>query len=433
MPKTHQSTPKAHTPVSKQSSFGGHLLTIGAVTVLAGALAIKAALPALQGTAEHKAVALTPIKATVQVAKAEDANHTVRIATSIQLPDFLANDRASLDAVDKARITPATAQLLPTQDQKNVAKVALAQRLASLNLRYALLASRPAKNEDVYGPSAPAGSNTLTAEATAPAGLAADTAEPETVVAGLAEPADITADPSTVDALPMIDAETATVQVASLSPSNVLPVPAMRPKPLVRTKPGAISKPSSAPNTRQTTQAPVLAYAKPQEPGAEDSPFSGLGKLFNGKGGGLPGRSSKIAVYDISAAVVHMPDGSKLKANSGIGHRMNKPKYAYVKNLGPTPPNVYKLRMRERRFHGVEAIRMLPYDVAAMRGRDGMLAHSPLLRRSKGSHGCVAFTHYDKFLRAFKQGKVKTMIVVPDMSKLPKYMALYNERKYASR
>ncbi|WP_420414734.1 tlde1 domain-containing protein [Roseibium sp.] len=248
--------------------------------------------------------------------------------------------------------------------------------------------------------------------------------------------------------LPPIDADVP-VQVASLSPANVLPAPSQRPRPLVRSnpvaesKPGAINKPrkpvkaktkaKTKDKPRQTKSAPVLAYAAPQEPKTERPPFDGIGKLFNGGKAGLPGRSSKIAVYDISAAVVHMPDGSKLKANSGIGHRMNKPKYAYVKNLGPTPPNVYKLRMRERRFHGVEAIRMLPYDVAAMRGRDGMLAHSPLLRKSKGSHGCVAFTHYNKFLRAFKKGKVKTMIVVPNMSQLPKYMALYKERHYASK
>ena len=126
-----------------------------------------------------------------------------------------------------------------------------------------------------------------------------------------------------------------------------------------------------------------------------------------------------------------MPDGTKLEAHSGIGHRKDNPKYAYVKNLGPTPPNVYKLRMRERRFHGVEAIRMLPHDRAAMKGRDGMLAHTPLLRRSNGSHGCVAFKHYAKFLKAFKAGKVKTMIVVPSLNDLPTYMAKLDRKKDA--
>ena len=195
--------------------------------------------------------------------------------------------------------------------------------------------------------------------------------------------------------------------VASISPVAV-PVPQVRPRPLVST----------------STAGSQLAYAAAGDPAGESSRYSGFGKLLNGKTG-LPGPAAKIAVYDISAATVHMPDGTKLRAHSGIGHRMDNPKYAYVKNLGPTPPNVYKLRMRERRFHGVEAIRMLPVDRAAMKGRDGMLAHTPLLRRSKGSHGCVAFQDYKKFLKAFKNGKVKTMIVVPSMEKLPTYMAKF--------
>lgn len=212
--------------------------------------------------------------------------------------------------------------------------------------------------------------------------------------------------------------------VASLTP-DVIPVPSLRPRPLVRTQPRAVNNPAQS-------SGAVLSYANPGNPEDEENGvFSGIKKLFSSPTDFGP--DSKVAIYDISAATVHMPDGSKLKANSGIGHRMNNPKYAYVKNLGPTPPNVYKLRMRERRFHGVEAIRMLPYDVAAMRGRDGMLAHTPLLRNSKGSHGCVAFPNYNKFLKAFKQGKVKTMIVVPEMSALPKYAAMYKERKFASR
>ncbi|MEL7524837.1 MAG: DUF2778 domain-containing protein [Pseudomonadota bacterium] len=220
----------------------------------------------------------------------------------------------------------------------------------------------------------------------------------------------------------------AAAQLALAQPALVEPLVAVRvpgtkpPAPVrsaaVRTKPDAgISQ----------TPAPVLAYATPGIPEEEGkSGFGGLGKIFNGLKGGLPGRGSGIAVYDISAAVVHMPDGSKLEAHSGIGHRKDNPKYSHVRNLGPTPPNIYDLRMRERRFHGVEAIRMLPRDLAAMKGRDGMLAHSPLLRRSNGSHGCVAFKDYNKFLKAFKAGKVKKIIVVPSMEKLPKYMAKLN-------
>jgi type VI secretion system (T6SS) effector TldE1-like protein len=197
------------------------------------------------------------------------------------------------------------------------------------------------------------------------------------------------------------------------------PTPPQRPATLASTNESQSSKPSPA----------TLAYAAPGNPDdTENGAFSGIGKLFNGSKNGMPSAARGIAVYDISAAVVHMPDGTKLEAHSGIGHRKDNPKHAYVRNLGPTPPNIYKLRMRERLFHGVEAIRMLPHDQAAMKGRDGMLAHTPLLRRSNGSHGCVAFKHYAKFLKAFKAGKVKTMIVVPSMAELPTYMAALDQK-----
>ncbi|MFC6656710.1 tlde1 domain-containing protein [Roseibium salinum] len=215
-------------------------------------------------------------------------------------------------------------------------------------------------------------------------------------------------------------------RAAPEKPGAIVPrVPAVKPEPPQRaertTPEPAVQKPDEKP------EAAVLAYATPGNPEDEENDvFSGIGKLFGG-GTAAPGRG--IAVYDISAATVHMPDGSKLEAHSGIGNRMDDPKHAYVKNYGPTPPNVYKLRMRERLFHGVEAIRMLPYDRTAMKGRDGMLTHTRLLRRSIGSHGCVAFKDYNKFLTAFKQGKVKTLIVVPSMNDLPRYMAMH-ERGY---
>ena len=108
------------------------------------------------------------------------------------------------------------------------------------------------------------------------------------------------------------------------------------------------------------------------------------------------------------------------------------PRFVHVKMKGPTPPNVYKLTMREKLFHGVEAIRMTPIGDQTMHGRDGMLAHSYLLRgRREQSHGCVAFANYPKFLKAFKQGKVTHMIVVPSMSKLPKVQMVSNRGRGA--
>jgi hypothetical protein len=170
----------------------------------------------------------------------------------------------------------------------------------------------------------------------------------------------------------------------------------------------AARKPAK-PDKQEPQQA--LAYARP------DKPAVGVFKnLFN-----TPKAGKGVAIYDISAAVVHMPDGSKLEAHSGIGKMADNPRYVHVKMNGPTPPNTYKLSMREKRFHGVEAVRMTPIGDEKMHGRTGILAHSYLLRGGREeSHGCVAFKDYPRFLKAFKQGKVTHIVVVPSMSRMPK-------------
>ncbi|WP_420963515.1 DUF2778 domain-containing protein [Brucella sp. IR073] len=160
---------------------------------------------------------------------------------------------------------------------------------------------------------------------------------------------------------------------------------------------------------RETQKPQLMAYARPDNPQK-----GGIGQAFRDMFGSRPKAGNGIAVYDISAAKVYMPDGSVLEAHSGIGEMADNPRYAHVKMKGPTPPHTYNLRMRESRFHGVEAIRMLPVDGKNKYGRDGFLTHSYLLRGGRAeSHGCVAFRDYDRFLKAFKQGKVKQMIVVP--------------------
>ncbi|KPF41583.1 hypothetical protein IP76_20250 [Rhizobium sp. AAP43] len=164
----------------------------------------------------------------------------------------------------------------------------------------------------------------------------------------------------------------------------------------------------------------MLAYAKPDNPVTTDD---GAGGIFNRKDK-LPGPGSRIAVYVIEDGVVHMPNGEKLQAHSGRGNMRDNPKFVHVKNFGPTPPNVYSLRMRESRFHGVEAIRMTPVGSAKMYNRDGFLTHTYLLRRRGDSSGCVVFDNYPRFLNAFKRGDVKTLIVVPSMRHLPTYLAM---------
>lgn len=277
------------------------------------------------------------------------------------------------------------------EEDEAAAKVALVAELAKGLLRRRLIAAREAGNEAGSGID-----ETITVAALEP-----DTDETET--------SELTA-----------ETEVAVADTLSEAP----PVPAKRPEvpEWARTK--------KAENDKKRKSYTQLAYAAPEDPATTDDSgrgglFGGLSKVFSGGDakGGLPGRGSGIAVYDIKSATVYMPDGQKLEAHSGLGQMKDNPDYAHRKNRGPTPPNVYNLVMRERRYHGVEAVRMLPTDRSAMHGRDGMLAHTSLVRGTNGSHGCVAFKNYSRFLSAFKAGKVKKMIVVPDLRELPVYMA----------
>ncbi|TAM99359.1 MAG: DUF2778 domain-containing protein [Rhizobiaceae bacterium] len=178
------------------------------------------------------------------------------------------------------------------------------------------------------------------------------------------------------------------------------PLPAKRPEP----DNGIPFKPSSQkPDT-------VLAYAKPDEPveRAQPKPSNKFA---------LPGAGSGVAVYDIKAATVYMPNGERLEAHSGMGSYTDKPRYVDEKDRGPTPPNVYTLSMREKLFHGVPAIRLTPVGDKKMYGRVGFLAHTYMLRGHYAqSNGCVVFKDYQKFLRAFKRGKVTKLVVVPTLS-----------------
>lgn len=122
------------------------------------------------------------------------------------------------------------------------------------------------------------------------------------------------------------------------------------------------------------------------------------------------------AVYDIVAKTVHMPDGSKLEAHSGLGPKMDKPAYAHVKMHGVTPPHIYDITPREALFHGVAALRLTPLGGAsAIHNRTGLLAHNYLLGPNGDSNGCVSFKDYDRFLQAYRSGQVKRLVVVANM------------------
>jgi hypothetical protein len=130
----------------------------------------------------------------------------------------------------------------------------------------------------------------------------------------------------------------------------------------------------------------------------------------------LPDPDSRTAVYDISAHTVYLPSGEKLEAHSGLGDKLDDPRYVNVKDRGPTPPNVYELALREELFHEVRAIRLNPVGGDNMFGRDGMLAHSYMLGANGQSNGCVSFKDYPAFLRAYLRGEVGRLVVVPHLA-----------------
>jgi hypothetical protein len=139
-------------------------------------------------------------------------------------------------------------------------------------------------------------------------------------------------------------------------------------------------------------------------------------------------RSSRTAIYDITAQAVYLPSGERLEAHSGLGSFMDDPGYVHKKNRGATPPNTYELTLRESLFHGVQAIRLTPVNEANMFDRDGILAHSYMLGPSGQSNGCVSFRDYPRFLRAYLRGEINRIVVVPRLSRPPEFFARANAR-----
>jgi hypothetical protein len=167
---------------------------------------------------------------------------------------------------------------------------------------------------------------------------------------------------------------------------------------------------AAAPRAQGTREA--MAYA----------PATDAGGLF----GGLRSAVAPVnpaarydrytAVYDISAQVVYMPDGSRLEAHSGLREQLDDPRYVHVRMRGPTPPHLYNLTPREALFHGVEALRLNPVGGGgAIFGRAGLLAHTYMLGPNGDSNGCVSFRDYNAFLQAYKRGEVRRLVVVAGM------------------
>jgi hypothetical protein len=126
------------------------------------------------------------------------------------------------------------------------------------------------------------------------------------------------------------------------------------------------------------------------------------------------------AVYDISAHTVYLPDGTRLEAHSGLGDRLDDPRYVDERDRGATPPHLYELTLRESLFHGVQALRLNPIGGGFSFDRVGLLAHPYMLGPNGDSNGCVSFKDYDAFLRAFQSGEVKRLAVVARWTQEPR-------------
>jgi len=124
------------------------------------------------------------------------------------------------------------------------------------------------------------------------------------------------------------------------------------------------------------------------------------------------------AVYDISARTVYLPNGMSLEAHSGMGNLRDDPEHVSVPKAGATPPAVYELKLRESLFHGVQALRMIPVAGSDISGRSGLLAHSFMLGPNGDSNGCVSIKDYDRFLKAFNDGEINRLVVVPSLSSI---------------
>jgi Tlde1 domain len=214
----------------------------------------------------------------------------------------------------------------------------------------------------------------------------------------------------------------------AVSPTRIIPLPAPRPVEAREQRAPETIGMASGPSNRRTRIAAVpptpevnrsfferLFGVQPQPgPALGYAALDGTVRMAPNSGLDFkPASGSGTAVYDISARVVYLPDGERLEAHSGLGDKLDDPRYVHVRMLGATPPGTYELTEREQLFHGVRALRLNPVGGAmAVHGRAGLLAHTYMLGPNGDSNGCVSFRDYNKFLQAYLRGSVKRLVVV---------------------
>src|SRR5216683_578137 len=159
---------------------------------------------------------------------------------------------------------------------------------------------------------------------------------------------------------------------------------------------------------KPSSSGTLLYYAS-----ADASVTASIGQNQNPALGGSAPYERDTAVYDISAHMVYLPDGTKLEAHSGLGSELDDPRSARTRMRGVTPPHIYELKPREALFHGVPALRLNPIGgEEAIYGRSGLLAHTYMLGPNGDSNGCVSFKDYNAFLNAYQNQGIKKLAVV---------------------
>lgn len=209
----------------------------------------------------------------------------------------------------------------------------------------------------------------------------------------------------------------APMQVALNEPAQAARAPEAKPKSLAERAKAAVL--SIASNDRHSmveklwgkreSSGGLLAYAS-----ADASITASIApKEQNPMLGGGPPYDRETAVYDITAKMVYLPDGTRLEAHSGLGANLDNPRSSNQRMRGVTPPHIYTLKPREALFHGVPALRLTPIGgESAIFGRDGLLAHTFMLGPNGDSNGCVSFKDYYAFLDAYRNKGIRKLAVL---------------------
>ena len=312
-------------------------------------------------------------------------------------------------------------RIAETRSQPVIAAPATVPAAPSLSFMDRFAAAAPQSVEPTAQPEAP---KLAEASPLAPAPKVAEVIKPIPPAPKLAEAPKPAAAPKLAEMAKPKEASPAPVQVAAIAPP---PPHAVEPAPKApgnsirdmaqRAKAAVMSLAS---NERQTMVEKLWGTPKPHGgsllsfASADASATGSLGPAQNpALQGNTPRYDQSTAVYDISAHMVYLPDGSKLEAHSGLGSQLDDPRSANIRMRGVTPPHMYELTPREALFHGVAALRLNPVGgEQAIYGRAGLLAHTYMLGPNGDSNGCVSFRDYNAFLNAYRNQGIKRLAVV---------------------